>query len=86
MKLKSVEIEVKHKEIKIANGITREDLVNRLGEPDYISMTSKSCKNGRVLVYNGYELHFDGCNAESKIFLIYKEDDRGVVDTSVKFS
>lgn len=64
-------------------GMTREEIVEVLGEPDDVGYVSRKRRTPNIYVYRGVELHFEPSKT-GRLSMIYAEDDDGNVQLLLK--
>jgi hypothetical protein len=63
-------------------GMSRDELRAAFGAPDDVGGFSRKRRAPAIWVYGGLEFHFDRA-AGGELFLIYRDDADGVVETSI---
>jgi hypothetical protein len=63
-------------------GMSRDEIRATFGEPDDVGATSRKRPEAAIWVYGGLEFHFDHSTGD-ELFLIYRDNPDGVVETSI---
>ncbi len=64
-------------------GMNRNELVDLFGKPDDTSLSFKKSQDPMIYLYEKIEFHF-GPNSEDGLFLIFSNNEDGIVDLCIK--
>jgi len=77
MKIESLDLELRGVKGNVSSESTRKNVESTFGRPDDVGGVSKKAPLGMIVLYEGVELHFDGGKPESKLKLIFKDQEVG---------